>query len=169
MVKLEQRSSLWWQNRSTHWHSCGGGAALSVLGAFCASRQCGAVWAVMKDPGPLLLSCFSLLISCLLYHSLSHKTNNTEDVCGSNHRVCVGVGSLAFSTSLRPDPDFFFFCCVFVLFCSLFLLFQSFWFSSLFTVFLLLDDFPPSCCTCSHSTSCCHILPSISIQPGRSA
>lgn len=47
----------------------------------------------MEGSGPLLLSCLSLLISCLFYHSLSHKTNNTEHVCYENE-----------SLSLLPPP-----------------------------------------------------------------
>lgn len=50
-----------------------------VGGAHCVSCQCEAVWGVMEGRGLLMLFSFSLLISCLFYHSLTHQIT-TENV-----------------------------------------------------------------------------------------
>lgn len=96
----------------------------------------------MEGSGPLLLSCLSLLISCLFYHLLSHKTNNTQ-------------GCLLLVESLWSPPPFstsFFL--LTLLFCNTFNLIFSL-FLSAFSLFLVssgpaLPAFslffsPPSC------------------------
>lgn len=112
----------------------------------------------MEGCGALLLSCLSLLISCLFYHSLSHKTNNTEHVCYENEPLSppLSVALLCFhflSPSLTKLLSFF----IFYFFCLCPLLLPYSLFSCSHLLFLL-----PGCCrltvnglVCSSSTVCC--------------
>lgn len=129
----------------------------------------------MEGSGPLLLSCLSLLISCLFYHSLSHKTNNTKDVLlwelvSLSQSFCFPSPPLSTFSPPSPLSSLSYFYSEFQTFLNkLFFLFifsfhLLFWpshtcfFSFLFTFFLPLDDFPVNRCTCSQSTSCYNIL-----------